>query len=311
MDPVEEQRGWICPLQQCFASPMSRQLLALQASSSVVGVAVGGPDESLIACGTDVGVVHVWNRRNGHKLGTFSKYEQKLKYHGGPVAVAKDGNLVVSASGSTVFAWCVKSGACSRELRGHTGAVTSLAITSAGDRIASASEDGTVRIWATRSGKCEFVLRHPEDEVLSIIIRSDGCRLMSVSGNRKGRTTRARVYAVGSNVTAICERTLDRRFVVISVAIAEDANSIIVGTAPSELVMWALDSNVYRVLDTEVSSTWRNPVATTRDGSIVVSGSDSVIVSTFGVGKQAHVYINCMVIQTRYRVLCFWMAGDV
>ena len=42
--------------------------------------------------------------------------------------------------------------------QGHTGAVTGVAVSEDGSRLASASADGTVRVWKAASGECVHVL---------------------------------------------------------------------------------------------------------------------------------------------------------
>ena len=71
------------------------------------------------------------------------------------MAFSPDGKRIVSGSwDKTVKVWDAATGQETLTLKGHTGAVTSVAFSPDGKRIASGSEDKTVKVWdaATRPG---------------------------------------------------------------------------------------------------------------------------------------------------------------
>ena len=67
------------------------------------------------------------------------------------MAFSPDGQRLASASvDETVKVWDAATGQETLTLKGHTGAVTSVAFSPDGKRLASASADGTVKVWDAR-----------------------------------------------------------------------------------------------------------------------------------------------------------------
>ena len=90
------------------------------------------------------------------------KVSARLRGHESPIncmAFSPDGRLIASGSGSMdqpiiitgskaeICLWDVPTGTLRTRLRGHSEAVSSVAFSHRGDRLASASYDGTVRLW--------------------------------------------------------------------------------------------------------------------------------------------------------------------
>lgn len=67
------------------------------------------------------------------------------------------------------------------ELKGHTAAVTSIAIDAPRGRCATSSHDGTVRLWGLETGRCLHVYRGHHGEIDCVDINSDG-RLLASAG---------------------------------------------------------------------------------------------------------------------------------
>ena len=72
-------------------------------------------------------------------------------------------------------------------LRGHTGAVTSVAFSADGKRIASGSYDRTVRVWDARTGQEALTLKGHADPVTSVAFSADGKRIVSGSTDQTVR----------------------------------------------------------------------------------------------------------------------------
>src|SRR6202008_1650249 len=71
-------------------------------------------------------------------------------------------------------------------LRGHSGPVYSVAFSSDGKRLATASNDQTAKVWDTESGKELLSLRGHSGPVYSVAFSPDGKRL--ATGTREGHT---------------------------------------------------------------------------------------------------------------------------
>jgi hypothetical protein len=85
----------------------------------------------------------------------------------------------VSGSGDkTVQIWDAHSGAELAVLRGHEGAVRSVAFSAGGDFIVSDSKDGTVRVWDAQTGRCLEVINGYGDiaAILAVWGRKSGAK---------------------------------------------------------------------------------------------------------------------------------------
>jgi WD40 repeat protein len=71
--------------------------------------------------------------------------------------------------------------AVERELQGHTNSVRSLAFSTCGRTLASASNDQTVRLWSVASGACLRVLRGHTNIACAVTFLPNGKQLASGS----------------------------------------------------------------------------------------------------------------------------------
>jgi WD40 repeat protein len=174
-------------------------------------------------------------------------------------------------------------------LRGHTGSVLSVALTSDGRRMVSGSSDGTVRLWEIESATERAVLRGHTAAVNGVAISSDGRRIVSASNDK---TVRIWDTETGTQVGILHGSWLSERFGLggvyldpgtltqhsvsasaephqgfSSVAITPDGRRIVCGSEDD-----------IRILDSESGEGWKidyvwfvHSVAVTQDGETIVS----------------------------------------
>lgn len=75
-------------------------------------------------------------------------------------------------------------GHCLRTLREHNGVVRSVALSSNGHRLVSASDDKTVKLWDVASGNCLQTLRSHDSCVYSVVFSEDERLLASASNDK-------------------------------------------------------------------------------------------------------------------------------
>jgi len=99
----------------------------------------------------------------------------------GPVAWSPDDRRAVAAWDNVVHLFDLAEKRESHRLRGHTGAVFSLAWSPDGKRIASASQDETIRIWDAATGQEVVTFRNHPGSHRCVAWSPDGRRLASGS----------------------------------------------------------------------------------------------------------------------------------
>jgi tetratricopeptide (TPR) repeat protein len=126
---------------------------------------------------------------------------REIKGHPGPFQITKvlgftDGRRFVSTStDQTASVWNIETGEEIATLRGHSGAITGIAVNRTGTYIFTGSDDGTARIWDSETGRVVSSLSGHHGNVIAIALTSDGKSL--VTGSLDGS---ARIWEAATGV---------------------------------------------------------------------------------------------------------------
>jgi WD40 repeat protein len=144
-----------------------------------------------------------------------------------------DGRMLVSTGDEleTIDLWDAKTHAHSGQLTGHTGPVYSVAFSTDGRRLVSASSDHTVRLWDVADRKCVAVLQGHTDEVFTAAFHPDGTRLASAG---RDRAIWLWDLATGHDVARLPGHTN----YVFSLAFSPDGKSLVSGSGDSTVRLW-------------------------------------------------------------------------
>jgi WD40 repeat protein/predicted Ser/Thr protein kinase len=124
------------------------------------------PDGRMLACGDASSYIKLWDLTTGKERVT-------LPSRGRPLAFTADGKTLFSI-GDEVKRWDLFPNHPWHNLKGHEGAVTSVAFTPGGNLLVSGSSDRTVKVWdMTRSGERHTLSGH-KGAVSSVAVRADG-----------------------------------------------------------------------------------------------------------------------------------------
>jgi len=150
-------------------------------NGSVFGLCFDPSGQILCSASAD-GTVKVWSVASGERLDTLSQ-PQAEQYC---VTVSPDGsNIVAAGADNRIRSWSLVS----RELAqinplesstfGHEQAITSLSLSTSGNLLATAAEDGTVRVWSIGSLQQLGSLPHQDSLVTSLTFMNDRQLLMT------------------------------------------------------------------------------------------------------------------------------------
>jgi WD40 repeat protein/tRNA A-37 threonylcarbamoyl transferase component Bud32 len=145
-------------------------------------------DGRRLASATSDGRVKVWDVQTGEEALTLQGHTSAVN----GVAFSPDGRRLASASSGDldskgrsipgeVKVWDALTGQEERTLQGHTGAVTSVAFSPDGRRLASTSGDQTVKVWDALTFQLTHTLKGHTGAVDGVAFSPDGGRLATAS----------------------------------------------------------------------------------------------------------------------------------
>lgn len=221
------------------------------------------------------GTMLVWNYHTGHCIfwdlqQDTTRYLSDKEYRTTSifvVALSPDGTqfATVPYYETSIKLWDVSSGQFLGVLRGHEGAVVSIAYSPDGELLASVSQDMTVRLWRLSDGLCIHVLHGHTDEVWSVGFSPNGSLLVSGS-----RDTTVKIWQVSDGTLV---HTLEgHEDAVTSVSFSPDGDHVVSGSADTMMRAWrATVGDMLHTIDGHESTVWK--VGFSPDGQLVVSAS--------------------------------------
>ncbi|MEG4148083.1 WD40 repeat domain-containing protein [Microcoleus sp. Pol12B5] len=158
---------------------------------------------------------------------------------------------------------------CVRTLKGHLGCVTSVAISSNGETIASGSYDRKIKLWNLQKGWEIFTFTGHSDYVTSVIFSPNGETIASGSDDEKIKLWNLKN---GREILTFNGHSKG----VNSVVFSPDGETIASGSEDEKIKLWNL-KNGREILTFNGHSKGVNSVAFSRDGETIASGSEDDI----------------------------------
>ncbi|MBW4598211.1 MAG: NACHT domain-containing protein [Calothrix sp. FI2-JRJ7] len=150
-------------------------------------------------------------------------------------------------------------------MEGHTNWVRSIAFSSNGKMLASASDDKTVMLWDTSTGQCLKTLKGHQQRVWSVAI-SPNCNIIASASEDKT----IRLWRLDTGEYKVLEKHINW---VRCVAFSPDGSILASGSSDKSVILWDATSGEY--LKTLQAHTARvRSIAFSQDGKILASSSD-------------------------------------
>lgn len=211
--------------------------------------------------------VRLWDPLAGIEKKTIGESTRSAdkKFTLSVVFTVGDRQLLIADSGSQLVLFDPTAEQEVNRLRGHTGAVNCVAISTDGRLAASASSDRTVRTWNLDTGTPRHRLEGHSNVVNSVVISRDGQRVLSGSSDRTVRLWDANT---GQGISKF-EGHSDA---VLAVAILPHGTQALSASADKTIRLWNVKRGVelhrFEGHTGEVTS-----IAVSADGKRVLSGS--------------------------------------
>jgi WD40 repeat protein/serine/threonine protein kinase len=140
------------------------------------------------------GQLKLWDLATGRCLPTFAGLTDAVT----SACLSGDGRLALSGGGRAVLdhktgrftqsgqaaLWDVATDQCLHTLDGHTGAVTSVALTADGRYALSGGTDKTLKLWEAATGRCLRTFQGHTDAITAVAVSPDGRYAVSASADR-------------------------------------------------------------------------------------------------------------------------------
>lgn len=236
----------------------------------MLALAAGG--KKLVSASQD-GIVKCWSMEDNKYFADLAKHKKAIN----SLAVSSDGNSIISAGGERVISWnieqnekteYVRAGKIralalvpyqrkvilapydnaaleildldnheSRALRGHTGPVYLLEVTSDGNHLVSAArgKDNSIKIWDLRAHECIHTLEAHRRFVISMALTPNGRQIATGLWNGK-----IKIWDIEHGK---CLQTLEGHTESVhSLAITPDGKAVVSGSWDKTIRIWSIET---------------------------------------------------------------------
>ena len=181
---------------------------------------------------------YVWSMPTGEKVSEYAGPTCPHGFNPGASVLIPDGVRVVSHEEisfgeANLHMWNLRTGEETMVFKGHTRAVTGVALTRDGCRLVSCSRDGTARVWDVASGEEAFSLKRVRRAEVSVVaLTPDEAHVVAI--------TETDSVTVWSMTTGAQVADIRAHYRLRNVAVSPDGNEVICACEDSTVRVWTL-----------------------------------------------------------------------
>lgn len=237
------------------------------------------PDNQRIACVASDGAVTQWLLSTIISPNEDASPEPERTWQPADVKVvalcySNDGSqLFGGTSDGKVLHWKTSDGSLVNTYKGHSDAVSELAVTPNNQLLASVSSDGLLNIWQLADGKRLQSIQHP-GAINSVSIRSDGLRAATAASDGA-----VRVWELSTGVLLQSFRNTDK--VALQTRWLSDGVRLITGTNAGELfidktaIIRSIKVGETPIVDMATLNSGAQTITCDREGEVVLTDMNS------------------------------------
>lgn len=228
------------------------------------------PGGELLGCGTDGGILRVWNTKTGEQVYCHNLFTSRIEC----IALHPSGTMAACGDGyGRISIWEMGSGSLRATLDGKHGGIRALAIDRAGSLLASGGWDGVVRIWSLPEGDPVAELSGHSSQITSLTFLPGTPFLASGSQDRTAIIWNIRSHEIHTRITG-------HSHVVSCLGTSGDGEILATGSWDRTVRLWSIPSGemlgVIRGHCDRVHAVSVHP-----DGSLIATATESGNVALF------------------------------
>ncbi|CAD5928349.1 WD40 repeat domain-containing protein [Planktothrix agardhii] len=188
------------------------------------------------------------------------------------LAVSPDNKLLIGGSWKKLWIWYLNTGEICHSYEAHDSWILSVAISSDGKKIVSASADKTIKIWNLSPWRLDHTLKEHTSWVNAVTITPDNETIVSGSADKT-----IKLWNLQTGKLCKTLKNEQELGIVLSLKLDSTGKCLFCGSANNKITIWSLNNHTL-VKTLEGHSNWVQSLTFIPDENSLISGSRDGIV---------------------------------